>query len=144
MNKGDKCFFYHSNIWKEIVGIVEVIKELKSKVLQNEIKNYLKPKPWDIDVSEMELEMKRRNVMDALTLSKGEEKWNKTLTAEVKKERRKINYMERTIENELNINTFFRLKEPSIINSIIDKGEELKDNSPKEVFLALRRLRNNW
>ena len=27
MNKGDKCFFYHSNIGKEIVGIVEVIKE---------------------------------------------------------------------------------------------------------------------
>ena len=27
MKKGDKCFFYHSNIGKEIVGIVEVIKE---------------------------------------------------------------------------------------------------------------------
>ena len=27
MNKGDLCFFYHSNIGKEIVGIVEVIKE---------------------------------------------------------------------------------------------------------------------
>ena len=27
MRKGDKCFFYHSNIGKEIVGIVEVIKE---------------------------------------------------------------------------------------------------------------------
>ena len=26
MNKGDLCFFYHSNIGKEIVGIVEVIK----------------------------------------------------------------------------------------------------------------------
>ncbi len=26
MNKGDQCFFYHSNIGKEIVGIVEVIK----------------------------------------------------------------------------------------------------------------------
>ena len=25
--KGDRCFFYHSNIGKEIVGIVEVIKE---------------------------------------------------------------------------------------------------------------------
>ena len=25
--KGDQCFFYHSNIGKEIVGIVEVIKE---------------------------------------------------------------------------------------------------------------------
>ena len=27
MKKGDKCFFYHSNIGKEIVGIVEIIKE---------------------------------------------------------------------------------------------------------------------
>ena len=27
MKKGDLCFFYHSNIRKEIVGIVEVIKE---------------------------------------------------------------------------------------------------------------------
>ena len=26
MSKGDLCFFYHSNIGKEIVGIVEVIK----------------------------------------------------------------------------------------------------------------------
>ena len=26
MEKGDYCFFYHSNIGKEIVGIVEVIK----------------------------------------------------------------------------------------------------------------------
>ena len=26
MQKGDFCFFYHSNIGKEIVGIVEVIK----------------------------------------------------------------------------------------------------------------------
>ena len=27
MKKGDLCFFYHSNIGKEIVGIVEVLKE---------------------------------------------------------------------------------------------------------------------
>tara|TARA_B100000886_G_C20368262_1_gene468342 strand:+ start:755 stop:1189 length:435 start_codon:yes stop_codon:yes gene_type:complete len=26
MEKGDKCFFYHSNIGKEIVGIVEITK----------------------------------------------------------------------------------------------------------------------
>ena len=26
MKKGDLCFFYHSNIGKEIVGIVKVIK----------------------------------------------------------------------------------------------------------------------
>ena len=27
MKKGDLCFFYHSNVGKEIVGIVEVIKK---------------------------------------------------------------------------------------------------------------------
>ena len=27
MKKGDLCFFYHSNIGKEIVGITEIIKE---------------------------------------------------------------------------------------------------------------------
>jgi predicted RNA-binding protein with PUA-like domain len=27
MKKGDFCFFYHSNIGKEIVGVIEVIKE---------------------------------------------------------------------------------------------------------------------
>ena len=27
MSKGDFCFFYHSNIGKEIVGIVKVVKE---------------------------------------------------------------------------------------------------------------------
>ena len=27
MKKGDLCFFYHSNIGKEIVGIIEIIKE---------------------------------------------------------------------------------------------------------------------
>ncbi len=27
MKKGDLCFFYHSNIGKEIVGIVKIIKE---------------------------------------------------------------------------------------------------------------------
>ena len=28
MKVGDLCFFYHSNIGKEIVGIVKVIKKL--------------------------------------------------------------------------------------------------------------------
>ncbi len=27
MRNGDLCFFYHSNIGKEIVGVVEVVKE---------------------------------------------------------------------------------------------------------------------
>ena len=42
MKKGDKCFFYHSNIGKEIVGIVEVIKEYyldKSEPTQRDNEN---------------------------------------------------------------------------------------------------------
>ena len=35
MKKGDQCFFYHSNIGKEIVGIVEVIKEAYKIKLTN-------------------------------------------------------------------------------------------------------------
>ena len=27
MSKGDRAFFYHSNIGKEIVGVVEVVRE---------------------------------------------------------------------------------------------------------------------
>ncbi len=27
MRKGDRAFFYHSNIGKEIVGVVEVVRE---------------------------------------------------------------------------------------------------------------------
>ena len=33
MKKGDLCFFYHSNIGKEIVGIVEVLKSFSSLTL---------------------------------------------------------------------------------------------------------------
>ena len=32
MKKGDLCFFYHSNIGKEIVGIVEVVKTAFSDI----------------------------------------------------------------------------------------------------------------
>ena len=28
MSSGDLCFFYHSNIGSEIVGVVEVVKEV--------------------------------------------------------------------------------------------------------------------
>ena len=51
MKKGDLCFFYHSNIGKEIVGIVEVIKtsfidptDIKKKfvALKVKFKNKLK------------------------------------------------------------------------------------------------------
>ena len=50
MKKGDQCFFYHSNIGKEIVGIVKVVEEAfidptdKSKkfvAVKVSFKNYL-------------------------------------------------------------------------------------------------------
>tara|TARA_B100001250_G_scaffold238415_1_gene204884 strand:+ start:44 stop:460 length:417 start_codon:yes stop_codon:yes gene_type:complete len=52
MKKGDLCFFYHSNIGKEIVGIVEVIKtafidptdkKKKFVAIKVKFKNKLKP-----------------------------------------------------------------------------------------------------
>ena len=41
MKNGDLCFFYHSNIGKEIVGIVEVIKEVMVRFKQK-LKNPIK------------------------------------------------------------------------------------------------------
>ncbi len=66
-----------------------------------------------------------------------------SLLDSAKKENFSINYVS-SLDNELKINTFFRLKQKDIIESLQEKGEELKDTSPKEVFLALRRLRNKW
>ena len=57
MKKGDLCFFYHSNIGKEIVGIVEVIKEShldktdksgRFVAVTVKFKNYL-PKPVTLE-----------------------------------------------------------------------------------------------
>ena len=38
MKKGDLCFFYHSNIGKEIVGIVEVLKSAFIDITDNKKK----------------------------------------------------------------------------------------------------------
>ena len=57
MKKGDLCFFYHSNIGKEIVGIVEVIRESYLDITDKsgrfvavtvKFKNYL-PKPISLE-----------------------------------------------------------------------------------------------
>ena len=45
---------------------------------------------------------------------------------------------------ELKVNTFFRLKEKSILESLKSKNVLSKNDSPQEVFLALRELRNSW
>ena len=53
MKKGDLCFFYHSNIGKEIVGIVEVIKEAYLDKTDKSCLLYTSPSPRDRTRSRM-------------------------------------------------------------------------------------------
>ncbi len=48
------------------------------------------------------------------------------------------------LETELKVNVFFRLKERSILESLKNKNLLSASESPQEVFLALRELRNEW
>ena len=45
---------------------------------------------------------------------------------------------------EIEVNSFFRLENPTIINELQKDGELRNGSSPKEVFLALRKMRNSW
>ncbi|MCO4795200.1 MAG: hydroxyacylglutathione hydrolase, partial [Bacteriovoracaceae bacterium] len=49
------------------------------------------------------------------------------------------NFMVTNIAEEKEINTFFRLNEPEVINNL--SGDTTDD---KQVFLRLRELRNKW
>ena len=50
-----------------------------------------------------------------------------------------------TLGLEKEVNTFFRLQSPSVINTLRESFPSLGENpSPKEVFLRLRELRNSW
>ena len=60
-----------------------------------------------------------------------------------KKNNFSINYVS-SFEEELKVNTFFRLKETNIIKTLKSKNLLSKNDSPQEVFLALRKLRNEW
>ena len=60
-----------------------------------------------------------------------------------KKENFSTNFVS-SFDLELKVNTFFRLKEKSILESLKSKNVLSKNDSPQEVFLALRELRNNW
>jgi hydroxyacylglutathione hydrolase len=43
------------------------------------------------------------------------------------------------------MNTFFRLRSPSVIARLVEEFPEIGDNpDPKTVFLKLRELRNSW
>ena len=82
MRVGDLCFFYHSNIGKEIVGIVEVIKEAfpdvtdkknKSKEIQDSVDSILvifnkEMSTWDPN-SEISI-FNRWNSLDSFKVSK--------------------------------------------------------------------------
>ena len=67
----------------------------------------------------------------------------KYLLSETKKDSFSIQYVS-TLEKEFKINTFFRLKETNIIKNLKSKNLLSKNDSPQEVFLALRKLRNEW
>lgn len=46
---------------------------------------------------------------------------------------------------EKTVNTFFRLRSPSVIRKLREKFPDMSENpDPKEVFLKLRELRNSW
>ena len=49
-----------------------------------------------------------------------------------------------TIKDQFKVNTFFRLKEKATINYLKKNNQLNGDNSPQDVFLALRKIRNNW
>tara|TARA_B110000238_G_scaffold173870_1_gene193230 strand:- start:297 stop:716 length:420 start_codon:yes stop_codon:yes gene_type:complete len=68
MEKGDLCFFYHSNIGKEIVGVVEVVKTAF------------------VDETDKDSRFVAVRV-------KFKEKFKKTITLEVIKETRKIKHL---------------------------------------------------
>jgi hydroxyacylglutathione hydrolase len=50
-----------------------------------------------------------------------------------------------TLAQEREMNTFFRLDNPSVVAKLVEEHPELGDNpDPKAVFLKLRELRNSW
>jgi hydroxyacylglutathione hydrolase len=50
-----------------------------------------------------------------------------------------------TIEQEMKVNTFFRLHSPTVIRRLQESFPEMNDSpSPREVFVKLRELRNSW
>jgi hydroxyacylglutathione hydrolase len=50
-----------------------------------------------------------------------------------------------TLHQEREMNTFFRLQSPTVVEKLVAEFPELGDHpDPKAVFLKLRELRNNW
>ena len=50
-----------------------------------------------------------------------------------------------TISEERQINTFFRLDSPSVVQKLVQESPEMGDRpDARAVFLKLRELRNRW
>jgi hydroxyacylglutathione hydrolase len=50
-----------------------------------------------------------------------------------------------TLHQEREMNTFFRLQSPTVVEKLVAEFLELGDHpDPKAVFLKLRELRNSW
>ena len=50
-----------------------------------------------------------------------------------------------TLSQEREMNTFFRLQSPAVVEKLVAEFPELGDNpDPRAVFLKLRELRNSW
>ena len=114
----------------------ELLSNLKQAVVNNEIGDYLKPKPWDTcrchgaghKFHKCERERERKDMMEADKLQKGEEKWNKGLTPEVKKMRKKINSIEYMVNNQLNMDKTGPIKKMKLYGF---------DNFKKHMFFKL-------
>ena len=114
----------------------ELLSNLKQAVINNEIGNYLKPKPWDTcrchgaghKYHKCEKKIEKDDMNEAVKLQKGEEKWNKGLTPGVKKMRRKINSIEYMVNNQLNMDNTGPIKKMKLYGF---------DNFKKHMFFKL-------
>ena len=114
----------------------ELLSNLKQAVVNNEIGDYLKPKPWDTcrchaaghKFHKCEKKMEKNDMKEAVKLQKGEEKWNKGLTHGVKKMRRKINSIEYMVNNQLNMDNTGPIKKMKLYGF---------DNFKKHMFFKL-------
>ena len=96
-----------------IMDLADLIFDLKNKVKQNEIKNYLRPKPWEKECMCFANGEKqhtcgiKEDLEKALGMGKAKlkdiMKYNKNIDDGVKKAKRKIEWVEKMIENELNM-----------------------------------------
>ena len=92
-----------------IMNMADLLNDLKTKVKNNEIKEYLRPKPWEKNCDcfssgkSMHECGRKEPVIQAMRLNNGEIKWNKNISNELKKERRKLDYISINIDNQIDM-----------------------------------------